>query len=120
MPLPMLVHVTTDADSEWTCGYAFFNDDGTAADLSTATFELVIRPDVTDQTEPALVSISTTAGAQGYITVSGNVATAVIEAPATAALGEGARPYALWLNPGTPGQQTVVRGQFTTQLVAVP
>jgi hypothetical protein len=86
------------------------------------TWEFVIRPTVSDTASPALVQVTTTVSAQGYITVNTVTATVmvVLNPAATSLLGKGARPYALWSNPGTTTATAWVDGVFNSQLVASP
>lgn len=117
---PQQLTAYSAASSQWTAGYTLTNDDSTPMDLSTATFEMVIRPNTSNTAQPATVVVTTTPGAQGYITITGNTALVVVEPAATALLGQGPWAYALWLNPGTPNATDLVSGTFFSQLVAVP
>lgn len=116
--LPQQVNAFAFAGSEWIQGYTLTNDDGTPVDLTEATFELVIRPAVTDATIPALVSITATETAQGYLTVTGNVVLVILYPAATTVLAQGSRPYALWMNPGTTSATALVTGSFNSALIA--
>lgn len=116
--LPMQANAQAAARGEWVQGYTLTNDDGTPVDLTGATFEFVIRSAVTDLTEPALVSITATETAQGYLTVTGNVVLVSVYPAATTLLGQGAWPYALWMNPGTTTATPIVEGTFYSGLVA--
>jgi hypothetical protein len=117
--LPQQINIVIACGGQWPQGYTLTNDDGTPMDLSTAVFELVIRPTVTDVTEPALVSVTSAASSnQGYITITGNVVLVVLSPTATALLGAGARPYALWLDPGLSDATPIVVGTCFSDLVA--
>jgi hypothetical protein len=119
--LPQQYNVSVAAaGSGWSQAFTMRGDDGRPLDLTGLTWELVIRPSVTDTATPALVQVSTTPSTQGYITVDPATATvlAVLAPAATALLGKDARPYALWSNPHTTTAQCWVQGIFHTQAVA--
>lgn len=121
--LPNQLNITVAAGSQWPQGYQVQNDDGTLVNLAGATFEFVVRPSTTDTTEPALVSVNSTASnAQGYITVT--LATSsllvVLSPTATSLLGQSAYPYSLWMNPGTPAATDLVNGTSYCTLVPLP
>ena len=118
--LPNQWNTTAAAGSQWSQVFQMQNDDGTPVDLAGLTWEFVIRPTVSDTASPALVQVTTTVNAQGYITVNtvtGTV-TVVLNPAATSLLGKGARPYTLWSQPGTNTAVAWVDGVFNTQLVA--
>lgn len=118
--LPNQWNASSPAGSQWAQNFQLQNDDGTPVNVSGWTWEFIIRPNVTDATSPALVQVTTSATAQGYITIDAVTATVtVVLAPAaTVLLGKGARPYTLWSNPGTTQAVAWVDGTFNTQLVA--
>lgn len=119
--LPNQVQANAWAGGQWTETYTLTNDDGTLMNITGKTFELVVRPSPTDKAEPAMVAVSSTsANAQGYITVTANTSTVqvVLSPTATALLGKSAYPYALWMDPGLPDATPVVAGTFFTSLVA--
>lgn len=121
--LPNLINFTAAAGSQWTQGYQLTNDDSTLFNITGATFEFVIRPNAANTTSPALVSVNSTASTvQGYITVTVSTATllVVLSPTATALLGEGAYPYALWMNPGTASATDLVGGTSFCKLVPLP
>lgn len=120
--LPQQVQINVAAGSQWPQAYQILSN-GVPANIAGATFEFVIRPSASDRTEPALVSVNSTASsAQGYITVTVDTATimVVLSPTATALLGQAADPYALWMNPGTPSQTDLVTGMSFCQLVPLP
>lgn len=118
--LPNQWNASAAAGSQWAQAFQLQNDDGTPVNTVGWTWEFVIRPTVSDVTSPALVQVTTTASSQGYITVNTATATVmvVLSPAATTALGKGARPYALWSNPGTTQATAWVDGVFNSQLVA--
>jgi hypothetical protein len=120
--LPNQWNTTVAAGSQWAQTFQLQNDDGTPIDTTGWTWEFVIRPATNDTTTPALVQVTTTPTAQGYIaTDPATGAVTVVLAPvATSLLGRGARPYTLWSNPGTPQATAWVEGVFNSQLVAAP
>lgn len=120
--LPNQWNTSSPAGSQWAQAFQLVNDDGTPVNVSGWTWEFVIRPAVTDTASPALVQVTTTVNAQGYITVNTATATVmvVLNPAATALLQKGARPYALWSNPGTTTAVAWVEGMFNSQLIANP
>lgn len=91
--------------------------------LDTKTFELVIRPKVTDTTQPPLIKVTAdTSGAQGYITVdtvAGTLAVTVY-ATATTLLTPGVWVYELWMNPGMTDATPLADGYLVARLPAAP
>jgi hypothetical protein len=119
--LPNVVPAYATSGSQWSEGYTFYNDDDTLMDLSTKTFEFVVRPTVADVTEPAQIAVTSTgATGQGYITVTLATSTVlvVLSDSATALLGQSTRPYALWMDPGGSDQTAVVVGLMNSRQVA--
>lgn len=115
--LPFQVNFAAAAGGQWAQTFRFPD-----TDITGLAWEFVIRPTVTDATQPGLVEVTTTVSAQGWITVDTTARTVqvVLTNAATTLLGKGARPYALWSNPNT-GQDTPwAAGIFNSQLVAVP
>lgn len=115
---PMQANTTSAAGGQWSVGYTLTDDTGAPLDLTGASFELVIRPALTDTAEPALVSITATETSQGYLTVNANTVLVVIYPAATEILGRNAWPYALWMNPGTSSALPLVEGTLYSALVA--
>jgi len=120
--LPNQWNASSPAGSQWSQAFTLQNDDGTPVNVTGWTWEFVIRPTVADMTSPALVQVTTTVNAQGYITVDTVTATVmvVLNPAATTLLGKGARPYALWSQPGTSLALAWVEGVFNSQLIANP
>lgn len=120
--LPNQWNASGPAGSQWTQAFQLVNDDGTPVNITGWTWEFVIRPTVVDTASPALVQVSTTVNSQGYITVDTTTATVmvVLNPAATSPLGKGARPYALWSQPGTTAATAWVEGVFNSQLIAAP
>lgn len=117
--LPLRWRTAVAAGAQWSATFTLLDDDGTPMDISGKTFEFVIRPNAADVTAPPLVTVTTAATAQGYLTVNTVAATVqVVLAPAaTTLLGIGCRPFALWMNPGLPDQTCIVEGPFYSRLV---
>lgn len=113
--LPTQANFATAAGSSWAQTFQM-----TGVDISGLDWEFVIRPTVTDSAQPPLVKVTTTVSAQGQITVDVGASTVqvVLTPAATTLLGRGARPYALWSQPGTSQAVAWVDGSFNTQLVA--
>lgn len=119
--LPNQVQATAASGSQWVETYVLQNDDGTLMNITGKTFEFVIRPNASDHTVPALVAVnSTSSTAQGYITVTTASSTVqvVLSPTVTTLLGQGARPYTLWMDPGLPDATALVAGMFFSNLVA--
>lgn len=116
------LQANTAAGSQWVQSYVLQNDDGTAMNITGKVFEFVIRPNVSDTAEPAMVAVNSTAAtAQGYITVTMATSTVqvVLSPTATTLLGQGARPYTLWMDNGQSDATALVVGTFfSTQIAA--
>lgn len=113
--LPTQVAFSSPAGSQWA---QTFRLEG--VDITGLAWEFVVRPNVVDTAQPPLVKVTTTVSTQGQITVdtSTGVVQVVLTPAATAVLGRGTRPYALWSNPGTTSQTCWCEGVFTTSPVA--
>lgn len=118
--LPNQWNASSPAGSQWAQAFQLVNDDGTPVNVTGWTWEFVIRPNVADTASPALVQVTTTVSAQGYITVDTATATVmvVLNPAATAPLGKNSRPFTLWSNPGTTTATAWVEGRFNTQIIA--
>lgn len=119
--LPNQVQFAAAAGSLWRQTFTITDENG-PVDLTGLTWEFVIRPNTVDATVPALVSVTTTPSTQGQIDVTPlqGIVTVTLTPAATALLGQGSRPHALWSNPGTTSQICWCEGRFSTQLVANP
>lgn len=117
--LPLRWRTATVAGAQWAATFTLRNDDGTHMDISGKTFEFVIRPNAADATVPPLVKVTSTATAQGYLTVDTVSATVqvVLTPAATTLLATGCRPFALWMDPGQADQTCLVEGPFYSRLV---
>ncbi|GAA3267783.1 hypothetical protein [Streptomyces lavendulae] len=117
--LPLPWRTSTVAGAQWSAAFTLLDDDGTPMDIVGKMFEFVIRPSSADVTVPPLVKVTTTATAQGYLTVDMVAATiqVVLTPAATILLGTGCRPFALWMDPGQPDQTCLVEGPFYSRLV---
>lgn len=119
MQLPNQVQFSSAAGSTWRQTFTITDENG-PVDLTGLAWEFVIRPNTTDATVPALVTVTTTVSTQGQIDVvplTGTV-TVTLTPAATTLLGQGSRPHALWSNPGTTSAVCWAEGRFNTQLVA--
>ncbi|NUR01359.1 MAG: hypothetical protein HOY79_33990 [Streptomyces sp.] len=115
--LPAAANFVTGAGGTWT---QTFQMDG--VDITGLDWEFVIRPQAVDTAQPPLVKVTPTETAQGRIivdTVAGTVQV-ILTPAATGPLGKGARPYALWSNPGLPTAIPWCAGIFNTTLVPAP
>lgn len=108
------------AGSLWAQTFMFLNGDGARMDLTGLDWEFVIRPGVTDTADPPLVRVTTAPGDQGEIVVDVEAAivTVTLTPEVTVLLGTGARPHALWSQPGTTSSICWVAGTFNSVLVA--
>lgn len=118
--LPLRWRTAVVAGAQWSAAFTLLDDDGTRMDISGKTFEFVIRPNSPDATVPPLVKVTSTATAQGYLTVDTATATVqvVLTPAATTLLGAGCRPFALWMDSGLPDAVCLVEGPFYSRLVA--
>ncbi|MGW2920407.1 hypothetical protein ACWDBF_21450 [Streptomyces angustmyceticus] len=118
--LPLRWSTTTAAGAEWGADFTLLDDDGTPMAINGKAFEFVIRPTVVDTASPPLIKVTATATVQGYITVDVVAATVqvVLTPTATALLGKGSRPFALWMDPGQPQQTCLVEGRFNSRPAA--
>ena len=73
--------------------------------ITGATWEYVVRTSASDTGSP-LITVTTSASADGVLTVTSDAATSQVllslYPAATATLAAGAYSHALWMNPGTP------------------
>lgn len=116
-------NTNTAVGSLWREDFILTDEDDNPLDLTGLDWEFVIRPSATDDTAPPLVAVTTVPGPQGSITVDLPTATVTVTLTpaATAPLGKGARPHALWSDPTDPdGRICWVHGIFYSVLVATP
>lgn len=115
--MTQLWNTTTAAGSQWVQTFTFPD-----TDLSGLDWEFVVRPSAADTTDPPLIRVTTTNGAQGQITVDlvASTVQVVITATATEPLGQANQEHALWSSPGTAAALAWVSGAFNTVLVAAP
>ncbi|MBM9509979.1 hypothetical protein [Actinacidiphila acididurans] len=121
----MTLQWNTDAPagSQWQRQFTLTNADGSLIDLTGLAWEFVVRPSVTDITSPALISVTTTPGAQGSITVDlpTSTLTVTLTPAATAVLKKGFYPLALWSAPTDASTRTAwVTGMFNSFPAALP
>lgn len=121
--LPIPWATSCPRGSEWIQAFQLLNDDGSNMDISTSTFEFVLRDAATSTGTPAAIITTAMSTALGQITVDTGTATitAVLTPTATKALAA-ADTYALalWLNPGQPSATALVLGGFYVQPAAAP
>lgn len=116
-------NATLAAGSQWPQSFTMLDDDtGQPLNLTGLAWEFVIRPNVTDTANPALVQVTTAATAQGYVTVDlvNAVVQVVLTGPATALLANLSCPYALWSNPGQPDRTCWAEGRINAALISQP
>lgn len=119
-PLPNFFQAVTPVGSQWAQSYQVTNDDGTLANISNKTFELVVR---NTQTAATVLSVSSTAStANGTITVTSSTATlqVVLTPTATSLLTEYGASYTLWMDPNLSDATALVAGVFYGRTVAQP
>lgn len=95
--------------------FTFQNDDGSAYNITGATWEYVIRIDQYDRSAVPLVSITTTSSAEGVLvpnTTNSTLALTLFPA-ATSSLKAGTYFHTLWMNPGTTSALAWVTGLFS-------
>lgn len=118
MTLPLPWTTSGPVGSEWIQSFDF-----PTTNISTMTFELVLRTSAQQTGTPAAKISSTAATASGYITVTPSTGTvlAVLSPTATGSLAPGETyALALWSDVGLPTQLVWVRGLFTATPVAAP
>jgi hypothetical protein len=116
LPLPWTT--SGPVGSQWTQSFDF-----PTTDLSTLTFEFVLRTSAQQAGTPAARVSSTGATASGYITVTPSAGTVmvVLSPTATGALTPGQNyALALWADPGLSDATVWVEGIFTAKAVAAP
>ncbi len=115
--IPNQANFATAAGSQWAQTFQIVG-----VDLTGLSWEFVIRPNVNDAAQPPLIKVTTTVSTQGQITVDVVAGTVqvVLTPAATSLLQKGARPYALWSNPGTTSATTWCEGIFNSVLVPAP
>jgi len=119
-PLPNSYLAVTANGSQWAQSYQVTNDDGTLADITNKTFELIVR---NTQTSATLFSVNSTAStAYGTITVTSSTATlqVVLTPTATTLLPEWGGSYTLWMDPNLNDATALVAGIFYGRAVAQP
>ena len=123
MPLPSTAQITVPVGAQWKYSFGFTDDDGTRLDISTYTWRFTIRPSTSDETSPALITVSSTgATGQGYITATPATSSIqVVLAPAATALLTGtAYVFALWMDPGLSDATPWLSGPCYPEPVAAP
>ena len=117
MQLPMQWNAVTAAGPQWAQTFGFPD-----TDITGLMWEFVIRPDTSDAAQPPLVKVTATPSAQGQINIDTGARTVqvVLTPTATGPLGKGARPFALYSNPGDVTEIGWVTGIFNTALIAAP
>lgn len=121
MTLPLVWTTSGPVGNLWDATFQFLNDDDTPMDITTKTFQLVLRTTTRKPGTPAAVINSSGATSQGYITVTTATSTVlcVLTPAATAALTPGSvYDLALIMNPDLPDQEAMVRGLFTASPIA--
>jgi len=110
------------AGTQWSASFTLRDDNGAPMNIVGKAFEFAIRPTAGDAAVPALVQVAEAATSQGYVTVDtvNAVLQVVVSPTATATLGTGCRPFALWMDPGLPTQTCLVEGAFYSRLASSP
>ena len=120
--LPNNYTIVTAAGAEWSATVTIYNDDGTLADITNKTFEMVARNRLNTVGVVLFTVTSIATGVYGGITVNvANSAAQVILAPAaTATIVEGGAPYTLWMNPSLPDAEALLTGILYANPIAAP
>lgn len=120
--LPNQFNAQAVAGSVWDTNYQLQNDDGTPMSITGKSFEFVIRQAVTDTGSPLVSVNSGGPTSMGSITVDTAASSVLVSLTpaATTLLGQGARPYALWMDPGLTTATDLVIGTFNSALAAAP
>jgi hypothetical protein len=120
--LPNQINAQAVAGSVWDTNYQLLNDDNTPMSITGKSFEFVIRQAVTDTGSPLVSVNSSGPTSMGSITVDTAASSVFVSLTpaATTLLGQGARPYALWMDPGLVTATDLVIGTFNSALAAAP
>lgn len=119
-PLPNFFQAIAPIGSQWAQDYQVTNDDGTLANITNKTFELVVR---NTQSAASVFSVTSTASTTyGTITVTSSTATlqVVLSPNATNLLTEYGASYTLWMDPNLNDATALVAGVFYGRTVAQP
>ena len=121
MLLPNAYTIVTAADSQWSGSFTIQNDDGTLADITNKTFEMVLRNRL-GNVGTVLSSVSTVPTANGEIVVDLITSTVqvVLNPVAVDAVTTGGAPYTLWMDPGLTDATALVTGIIYVNPVATP
>jgi len=119
-PLPNFFNAIAAIDSQWSQVYIITNDDGSLANITNKTFELVVR-----DTNTGLVAFSvnnTASTSAGNIAVTSSAASlqVILTPTATSLLHEYGSNYTLWMDPTLNDATALVAGIFYGRTVAVP
>lgn len=120
--LPNTYTIVTAADSQWSGVFTVQNDDGTNADLTNKTFEMVIR-DRLGGVGVVLASVSSTAStADGTIIVNllSSSLEVILTPSAVNTVTSGGAPYTLWMDPNLSDATALVAGIIYVNPVATP
>jgi len=115
--LPSTANFVTGAGSQWTQTFQL-----QGVDITGLTWAFGIRPNSLDTAQPPLIKVTGTQSAQGQVIADPVARTVqvVLTPAATALLGRGSRPYALWSNPGTTSATSWCAGVFNSVLIPAP
>jgi hypothetical protein len=121
-PLPNLYNIQAASGSQYSVSFTVQNDNGSLANITNKTFELVVR-DRTNSPNRTFFSInSTSSTANGTITV--NTTTSVVSVLVTPTavnlITNGGGPYTLWMDPNLSDATALVVGTFFVEPVAAP
>jgi hypothetical protein len=104
--------------SQWVTSFTLQNDDGTLMDITSKTFEFVVRASATDTSPTPLVKVTSTgATSQGSVTVTtaGSTVQVVLAPTATAGIPATGAWHSLWMDPGLSDATVVLSGPFFCQ-----
>ena len=122
MGLPNTWNWQIPAGAESNANFQIQNPDGIPYPITGATREYVVRASGATGGTP-VISVTTTANAEGVLTVTTSPASTValtLNPAATANLSPGPYSHALWMNPGTTTALLWVTGTLQVTAVAQP
>lgn len=119
--LPNPYAFTLPTGARWNATGTVYNDDGTLANLTGKTFELVLRDEL-GTNGVVVASITTTGNTYGQLVVDTTASTVqiVLNPNAVAAILHGQAYYTLWMDPNLPDAEPLASGIFQTQTIAQP
>lgn len=119
-PLPNFFSAIAAIDSQWAQTYIVTNDDGSLANISNKTFELVVRDSNTGAVAFSVNNTVSTSAGNIVVTSSAASLQVILTPTATSLLHEYGSNYALWMDPNLNDATALVAGVFYGRTVATP